>query len=109
VAAAKEALLNLKEDFESKEKDREARSFEVKVQVDPEFHPKIIGKQGTVIGKIRDQFKVNIQLPRRGDQDQDIITITGYEEQANQAKDEILAIVDEQVKYSSSSNAGFVS
>jgi len=94
VAAAKEALLNLKEDLDAKERDREARSFEVKVQVDPEFHPKIIGKQGAVIGKIRDQFKVNIQLPRKNEPDQDIITITGYEDAANQARDEILSIVN---------------
>lgn len=43
-AAAKKALLNLKEDLDAKDRDREARSFEVRVQVDPEFHPKIIGK-----------------------------------------------------------------
>jgi rRNA processing protein Krr1/Pno1 len=42
--SAKEALLNLKEDLEEKDREREARSFVVKVQVDPEFHPKIIGK-----------------------------------------------------------------
>jgi len=98
VAAAKEALLNLREDLDAKERDREARSFEVKVQVDPEFHPKIIGKGGIVIGKIRDQFKVNIQLPKRGDPDEDIIIIHGYEEHANQAREEILAIVNELVE-----------
>jgi polyribonucleotide nucleotidyltransferase len=91
-------LLNLKEDLDAKEKDREARSFVVKVQVDPEFHPKIIGKQGAVIGKIRDDFKVNIQLPRKGDEEQDVITITGYESDANKAKDEILSIVNELVE-----------
>lgn len=42
--AAKGALLNLKEDLEAKERDREAKSFEVRVQVDPKFHTKIIGK-----------------------------------------------------------------
>lgn len=97
-AAAKEALLNLKEDLDAKERDREARSFEVRVQVDPEFHPKIIGKQGAVISKIRDQFNVNIQLPRQGDEEQDIIKITGYEADANKAKDEILSIVNELVE-----------
>ncbi|XP_021963131.1 vigilin isoform X2 [Folsomia candida] len=97
-AAAKEALLNLKEDLEGMERDREARSFIVRVQVDPEFHPKIIGKQGAVIGKIRDQFNVNIQLPRRDSEEQDVIVITGYEADANNAKEEILGIVNELVQ-----------
>jgi polyribonucleotide nucleotidyltransferase len=96
-AAAKDALLNLKEDFDAKERDREARSFVVRVSVDPEFHPKIIGKQGAVIGKIRDQFNVNIQLPRKGEDEQDVIIIQGYEIDANKARDEILGIVNEMV------------
>jgi transcription antitermination factor NusA-like protein len=97
-AAAKEALLNLKEDFDAKERDRQARSFELKVEVDPEFHPKIIGKQGAVIGKIRDQFEVNIHLPRREDEEQNVITIQGYEANAYKAKEEILAIVNELIE-----------
>ena len=36
-AAAKQELLEKKVEWE-------ARSFEVKIEVDPEFHPKIIGK-----------------------------------------------------------------
>lgn len=55
------------------------------------------GKQGAVIGKIRDQFNVNIQLPRKGDEEQDVIIITGYEADANAAKEEILGIVHELV------------
>ena len=31
----------------------------------PEYHPKIIGRKGAVITKLRDDFKVNIQLPKK--------------------------------------------
>lgn len=57
------------------------------------------GKQGAVIGKIRDQFNVNIQLPRRDSEEQDVIVITGYEADANNAKEEILGIVNELVRF----------
>jgi len=43
-SAAKDALLSLKDEFDLKDKDREAQSFEVTVEVDAEFHPKLIGK-----------------------------------------------------------------
>lgn len=65
----------------------------VTVSVDPEYHPKIIGRKGAVIGKLRDDYKVNIQLPRKEADCQEVITITGLEEDANAAKDEILKIV----------------
>ena len=51
-----------------------------------------------MITKIRDKFDVNIQLPRADQPDADIITITGFEEQANAAKNEILALVKELVR-----------
>lgn len=73
------------------------RSFELKFQVDPEYHPLVIGKGGTVITKIRTDFGVQINLPKRGEVDDDVITIQGYEEKAQQAKDAIMAIVRQQV------------
>ena len=63
--------------------------------MDPAYHPKIIGRRGTVISKIRDAHKVNIQFP---DRDSDLITITGYEDKANAAKDDIMALVHELVR-----------
>merc|ERR1719361_2620486 len=42
-----------KADLEEKVKDLEAKSFEVKVEVNPEYHPKIIGRKGETIGKLR--------------------------------------------------------
>lgn len=92
--ALKEKLLKL----EGEKADREARNHQVSFQVDPLYHPKIIGKRGAVISKIRAKFDVQIQVPESrsgGQEGADVITITGYEKNANEAKAHILAIVKE--------------
>ena len=43
-AAAKEALIEKRAELEAEKLHRELRSYEVQVKVDPEYHPKIIGK-----------------------------------------------------------------
>lgn len=73
------------------------RSYELKFKVDPEYHPLVIGKGGAVIMKIRTDFGVQINLPKRGEAEDDTITIQGYEEKAHQAKDAIMAIVQQHV------------
>ena len=73
------------------------KSFQVKIEVDPQYHSKIIGRRGAVVNKLRDQYDVNIQFPGRGDSESSVITITGYEESANAARQEILKIVREYV------------
>ena len=68
------------------------------MSVDPKYHPKIIGRGGAVIKKLRtDHQDVNIQMPNREAEDQWKITITGYESAANSAKDAILKIVSDLV------------
>ena len=48
--------------------------------------------------KMRADLGVNIQLPKPGTgEEQDVITITGYEGKAEEAKQAILAIVNEYV------------
>lgn len=66
--------------------------------MDTKYHPKIIGRRGAVISKIRDEFDVNVQFPDKG---QDTIKISGYEEKANQAKEAILKIVEDLVSFQS--------
>ncbi|XP_037797231.1 vigilin-like [Penaeus monodon] len=90
------AALRVKvQQLEEEERDRLARSFSLRVEVDPEYHPKIIGKRGVVISKIREKHDVNIQFPPRGDPEENFITITGYEANVNEAKNAILAITGE--------------
>jgi polyribonucleotide nucleotidyltransferase len=94
-AAAKEALLEKRTELEAQKADKEAKSFEVRLQVDRDFHPKIIGKRGAKISEIRKEYDVIIQLPKKDDPDEDIITITGYEDKALAARDAIMGIVNE--------------
>lgn len=92
---ASQALREKVAQLEEEEADRQARSFKLTVEVDPEYHPKIIGKKGAVISKIREKHDVNIQFPPRGSEEERVITITGYERNVNEAKDAILAITGE--------------
>jgi hypothetical protein len=80
--------------FQDRE-DRELRSFELKIQVEPDYHPKIIGRRGAIINKIRANHGVQISFPRKEDasEDQSTIKIQGYETAAKAARDEILKIV----------------
>lgn len=92
IADAKLAIDERVELYEEGRKDRELRSFELKLEIDPIWHSKIIGRRGAVINKIRANHGVQISFPRREDEADNIITIQGYEEAANAAKDEIMKI-----------------
>lgn len=91
------------EELEREKSDRELRSFEVKVEVKPEYHPKIIGRKGAVITQLRTTHGVNILLPKLDPsasiEEQSTIIITGYEDKAVAAGEAILKIVDEFVSY----------
>ena len=74
------------------------RSFTLDVMVDAKYHPKIIGRGGAVIKKLRNDYQdVNIQMPNRDAAEPEKISITGYEASANAAKDAILKIVSDLV------------
>jgi len=92
---AKEGLLERVKDLQSEQEDRALRSFKLTITVDPKYHPKIIGRKGAIITNIRTEHDVNIQFPEKNDENQDQITITGYESNATAARDAIQGIVDE--------------
>merc|ERR1711970_781972 len=92
---AKAGLAQKVEKLEEEKEERIRRSFEVTVEVSAEYHPKIIGRSGGVINKLREDFKVNIQLPPKGLENEEVITITGLEEDALAAKKAILGIVNQ--------------
>uniref|UniRef100_T1J4B4 K Homology domain-containing protein n=1 Tax=Strigamia maritima TaxID=126957 RepID=T1J4B4_STRMM len=95
VEQAKLALENRVEQLEKEKMDRTLRSFHLSVEVDPKHHPKIIGRKGAVISKIRQDHDVQIQFPEKGVSEENIITITGYEKNAHAAKETIEKIVQE--------------
>lgn len=95
VARAKDAVLERLQQLEAEKEDRELRSFKLTFEVHEKYHPKIIGRKGSKISQIRKKHDVNIQFPDRGSENQSIITITGYQQAAEAARDEILSIVKE--------------
>lgn len=102
-ASVDEAILAIEErvqQIEEDNKERDLRSFQLTINVDNEYHPKIIGQGGAVVNKIRNKHNVQISLPDRTgkknpEQDINTIIIKGYEDAAKAAADEILAIVNE--------------
>ncbi|KAG7514309.1 vigilin isoform X1 [Solea senegalensis] len=92
---AREGLLERVKELQAEQEDRALRSFKLTITVDPKYHPKIIGRKGAIITTIRTEHDVNIQFPEKNDENQDQITITGYEHKAIAARDAIQAIVDE--------------
>lgn len=87
------------EELEAAKQDRLLKSYELKLEVVPEYHPKIIGRRGAVITKIRSDHDVQINFPKKGDPEEHIITITGYEDNTKKARDDIMKIVNELVGF----------
>ncbi|XP_051285031.1 vigilin isoform X2 [Dicentrarchus labrax] len=97
---AKQGLLERVKELQAEQEDRALRSFKVTMSVDPKFHPKIIGRKGAVISQIRKDHDVSIQFPDKGDEQQDLIVISGYErnvEEARQAIQQLVAELQEMV------------
>ena len=65
-------------------------------EVDRRIHPRIIGQKGRNIRRIMDQFKVDIRLPR-GNDNPDIIVISGEEDACYDCKDHLLNLQEEYV------------
>ena len=99
VENAKADLHDRVKDLEAEKADKELKSFDIQLDIKPEYHPKIIGRKGAVITKLRMDYRVNIQLPKKDDPEASIITITGYEKDANEAKIAIQKIVGDFVSF----------
>uniref|UniRef100_A0A4W6D2T7 Vigilin n=1 Tax=Lates calcarifer TaxID=8187 RepID=A0A4W6D2T7_LATCA len=87
VERAKQGLLERVKELQAEQEDRALRSFKVTMSVDPKFHPKIIGRKGAVISQIRKDHD-------------DLIVISGYErnvEEARQAIQQLVAELQEMV------------
>ncbi|XP_028983098.1 vigilin [Betta splendens] len=95
VERARQGLLERVKELQAEQEDRALRSFKVTMSVDPKFHPKIIGRKGAVISQIRKDHDVSIQFPDKGDEQQDLIVISGYERNVEEARQAIQQLVDE--------------
>ena len=52
-------LLSKVEELEKEKAEKELKSFEIKLDIKPEYHPKIIGHKGGVISKFRTDFSLS--------------------------------------------------
>uniref|UniRef100_A0A671R319 Vigilin n=1 Tax=Sinocyclocheilus anshuiensis TaxID=1608454 RepID=A0A671R319_9TELE len=93
VERAKQGLLERVKELQAEQEDRALRSYKVTLSVDPKYHPKIIGRKGAVISQIRKDYDVNVQFPDKGEEQQDVIVISGYERNANEARAAIVQLV----------------
>ena len=69
----------------------------IEAELDHRIHPRIIGQRGRQIRKIMDDFKVDIRFPRSPSENQDIVYITGAEDNCYDCKDHLLNIQEEYV------------
>ena len=97
VKRASDALMMKVESLEAEKEDKLLKSHEITVEVDQSYHPKLIGRRGEVINKIRSDHDVKIQLPDKDSENQNLITIVGYEKNCEAARDEILKMVEDYV------------
>ena len=65
VETAKVDLAEKVTELEAEKEVKIQKSFEVSVEVNREYHPKIIIRSGEVIKKLREDFGVKIQLPKK--------------------------------------------
>jgi hypothetical protein len=89
------ALENIRErmiEFEGEAEDRKLRSFAVTLEVPLKYHQRLIGPGGSFVQNLQKRYKTQIKIPRSED-NSEIITITGYEDKANECKAEIEQLI----------------
>ena len=65
------------------------------VEIDHRVHSRLIGARGKAIAKVMEKFHVDIRFPR--DKQSSMVTITGMEENVEDAKEHLLTIAEEYV------------
>ncbi len=65
------------------------------LSIDHRVHSRLIGTKGKAIAKVMERFSVDIRFPR--DKGSDIITITGLEENVEDAKEHLLILTEDYV------------
>jgi exosome complex RNA-binding protein Rrp4 len=90
VEAALENIRERMKEFEGQAEDRKLRSFVVHVTVPLKYHQRLIGPGGSAIREMQSRHSTQIKIPRNdSSENSEVITITGYEEKANECKKEI--------------------
>jgi len=99
VTDAVAALKLRNEEIEKENEDRKLKQFELTMDVAVENRPKLIGRRGVVITKLREKHGVNIVIPTANsptdEEGSNQIRIIGYEQNCMDARDEILGMLGE--------------
>ncbi|ESN93671.1 hypothetical protein HELRODRAFT_180766 [Helobdella robusta] len=95
VERAREAIERRVQELEEEKKLRKLKSFKIEIEIEPIYHTKIIGRNGGVVNKIRDQYDVRIQFPEKNSTNQNVITIIGLEAAVKDCKEYILKKIKE--------------
>ena len=89
--AAKEEIMKIVGDLES--------LVTLDVPLDARVHRRIIGGRGKGVAKIMEKFKVMVKFPKEGDVEQNVVQVSGKEEDVEAAKDHILNLEEEYVSH----------
>lgn len=73
--------------------ERQLASFTAEVRAKQQHHKFLIGKNGASIRKIRDATGARIIFPSNEDEDKEVITIIGKEENVKAAKEQLEAVI----------------
>lgn len=95
VEEAKKAILEISKNLQAEQHEKALRSFKLKIEVDAEYHPKIIGHSNGAFQKIISDNDVVIDFPWIGDPEENIITIIGYENNVRNAYDAVIKLINE--------------
>lgn len=99
VERAIEALTKRNNEIEAENEDRRLRNFELVLNVPNKYHSKLIGRKGAVIQKFRDEYGININVPKADldpeDERANQIKLIGYEAKCLKAKEAIETMIRE--------------
>lgn len=95
-----EEVLVVKANIEAQAADLQSRMAFEDVQVDPIYHPRLIGKAGATIFKLKEDTGASINMPA-AETKSDIIHIEGTPEACKAAKQQILDIVKKLMNFRS--------
>lgn len=92
---------DLIERYEKFEAEKKARSFEIRLNVKPEFRSLILGNRRRPAATLKQKFDVNIQEvsstndeEEKEEKEEIEIVIRGYEDRVNACRDEILKLIE---------------
>lgn len=67
------------------------------VSIDHRIHPRIIGSKGRNVGRLMEEFRVEIKFPGRSAEDRSLVVVSGREDDVADCVDHLRNLEDEYV------------